>query len=263
MTCSANPRPAESQTAVRIAGNRRVGAGVHLLRFRAPAIARAAQPGQFLHLLAPGMALLRRPFSIHDIDGDGIAILYRIAGQGTALLSRLRQGEPLDVVGPLGRPFAIENGRPHHIVVAGGIGIAPLQLLLRRLRAAKLSPLLCYGCATKTELRPHLRVKRIVATDDGSCGAKGFVTAALEAALDRYPGAQLYGCGPWPMLKALAAIAARRRLPCQVSLESFMACGVGACQGCVVKAVDGYRTVCHDGPVFESAAIDWDQEPVV
>jgi len=263
MTSSARPIPAESQLTVLLTGQQQINAKVHLLRFRSAAIARAAQPGQFLHLQAPGCAaLLRRPFSIHDVSGDIVSILYRIAGAGTQLLSRSRKGQRLDVIGPLGKPFLIDRDRRHHIVIAGGIGIAPLQFLLRRLRAARLSPLLFYGCTTKDDIMPHLDVKKVTATDDGSCGAKGYITAALQRQMARFPGAQLYACGPWPMLRAVARIAAQHRLSCQVSLESFMACGVGACQGCVVRTAAGYRTVCHDGPVFDGADIDWQQGPL-
>jgi dihydroorotate dehydrogenase electron transfer subunit len=167
----------------------------------------------------------------------------------------------IDVIGPLGRPFTIDTRQTHHIVAAGGIGIAPLQFLLRRLRAARLSPLLFYGCTTKHEFLPHLDVTKVTTTDDGSCGSKGYVTSALSRWVTAHPGARLYACGPWPMLRAVARIAGEHHLACQVSLESLMACGIGACQGCVVRTVDGYRTVCHDGPVFDSTAIDWSQEP--
>ena len=263
MTTRTRPIHAESQLRVVIDGQRRVGGDVQLLRFRAPAIARAAQPGQFLHLRVPGATLLRRPFSIHDVIGDRVSVLYRLVGAGTLQLAGISTGGIVDVIGPLGRPFAIDPVPRHQIVVAGGIGIAPLQFLLRRLHHARLAPLLFYGCTTKHELLPHLAVKKVTTTDDGSCGSKGFVTSALQEWTATHPGARLYACGPWPMLRAVAQIAARHGLPCQVSLESLMACGIGACQGCVVKTVNGYRTVCHDGPVFDSADIDWSQEPVV
>ena len=262
MTCNGKTIRAESQRAVLVASQRRIAADVFLLRFHSPAIARTAQPGQFLHLRLPGGApLLRRPFSIHDVTGDSVSLLYRVAGGGSRLLSGIPRGRMIDVIGPLGRPFAIDTGQRHQIVVAGGIGIAPLQFLLRRLRAARAAPTLFYGCQTKKQFLPHLNVKQVATTDDGSCGGKGLVTAALQREIARFPGAALYACGPWPMLRAVAGIAARHSLPCQVSLEAHMACGVGACQGCAVRTVDGYRTVCHDGPVFGSAEIDWSQEP--
>ncbi|MDI6739084.1 MAG: dihydroorotate dehydrogenase electron transfer subunit [Candidatus Edwardsbacteria bacterium] len=256
---------AEFQLIAAVASNRKVKRDVHLLSFRSPAVARAARPGQFLHLRIPECSapLLRRPFSIHDVIGDRIFVLYRIAGAGTLSLSRIEPGREIDIIGPLGSFFVIDANTRPHLVVAGGIGIAPLQFLLRRIKARGIAPVLFYGCPTKNDLVPHLRVDRLLATDDGTCGRKGFVTAAFEQAVDRYSGARVYACGPWPMLRAVARACRARALSCQTSLEARLACGVGACQGCVVKGLDSYLTVCRDGPVFDAKNIDWDQAPVV
>jgi dihydroorotate dehydrogenase electron transfer subunit len=249
----------------RVVANRALRPDVGRLTFRSPPVARSARPGQFLHVRVSGLPhpLLRRPFSVHDVAGDRVSILYRIVGTGTGLLSRLRTGETVDIAGPLGNPFTAVPGAPGHLVVAGGIGIAPMQFLLRRLTSLRLSPRLFYGCPSKRDLLPHLAVDRVLATDDGTCGARGFVTAALERELDRHPGAAVYACGPWPMLRETARICRQRGLRCQVSLEARMACGVGACQGCVVRGAGSYLTVCHDGPVFDAGQIDWEQEFVL
>lgn len=247
-----------------VVSNRMVRHDVGRLWLRSRPLARQARPGQFLHLRTSGTAatILRRPFSIHDVAGDRIAVLYRVVGDGSRALATLPAGSPVDAIGPLGQPFRIAPSRPP-LVVAGGIGIAPLQFLLRRMTARGLRPRLLYGCQTRRALLPHLPVPRAVTTDDGSCGERGLVTAALARAIGRRPGAAVYACGPWPMLRETARLCRDRGVPCQVSLEARMACGVGACQGCVVKGTAGYLTVCHDGPVFDARAIDWDQDGVV
>ncbi|MCU0607052.1 MAG: dihydroorotate dehydrogenase electron transfer subunit [Candidatus Edwardsbacteria bacterium] len=243
-----------------VVSNRMIRPDVGRVWFRSRALARQARPGQFLHLRVPdaNAAILRRPFSIHDVVGDRIAILYRVVGDGTRALSALSAGAPVDVIGPLGIPFRVMPSRPP-LVVAGGIGIAPLQFLLRRMTARGLHPRLLYGCLTRSALLPHLAVTRAVTTDDGSCGGRGLVTAALAREIGRRPGAAVYACGPWPMLRETARLCRERGVPCQVSLEARMACGVGACQGCAVKGTAGYLTACHDGPVFDARTIDWDQ----
>lgn len=248
-----------------ITANRMVRPDVWLLSFRSPAIRDSIRPGQFLHVRVPNASdsLLRRPFSIHDVSGGSISILYRVVGAGTLSLSRLRTGTTVDVAGPFGTPFSIDPGARGHVIVAGGIGIAPMQFLLRRLRSMGISPLLYYGCPTRSDLLPHLKVKRTVTTDDGSCGTKGYVTIALERAIDRLTGTAVYACGPWPMLQETARICLGRGLSCQVSLEARMACGVGACLGCVIRGTGSFLTVCHDGPVFDARSVVWDQKPVV
>ncbi len=239
------------------------GPDAWLLAFRSAAVARSAAPGQFLLVRPPdcSRAMLRRPISISDVSGDRVELLFRVAGAGTRSLAGLTPGRVIDIIGPLGSPFDIVPGPVRHIAVAGGIGIAPLRFLLRRIRARRLPVTLCYGCRTKRELVPHCAVDRIVATDNGSCGIRGLVTTALSRAVDSHPGAAVYACGPWPMLRETARICAERGLSCQVSLESRMACGVGACQGCAVKGTGSYLTVCKDGPVFDARTVDWDQEP--
>jgi dihydroorotate dehydrogenase electron transfer subunit len=124
----------------------------------------------------------------------------------------------------------------------------------------KLDTRVFYGCSGKDEMLPCPWPGKVIATDDGSCGFKGFVTEAFASHLERFRKPVVYACGPWPMLKRTALICRQHRIPCQVSLEAMMACGVGACQGCVVQGAKGYLTVCQQGPVFDSRDIDWDQE---
>lgn len=250
-----------------VLSHRKVSAQARRISLYLPSIAKASGPGQFLHLRIPSGSsspLLRRPFSINDVQGNGVSVLYEVKGTGTELLSGLRTGDTLDVVGPLGKGFVIEPRRKDHLLVAGGMGLAPMGLLVRRLTGMGLKPELLYGCRSSAQLmRPGLRGCRI-SSEDGSCGRKGLVTSLLLDRLKICRDPAVYTCGPWPMLRAVAGICRDRNIPCQVSLESLMACGVGACQGCVVRSSDGsYISVCDKGPVFDSRRIDWDQDCVI
>jgi dihydroorotate dehydrogenase electron transfer subunit len=196
-------------------------------------------------------------------------MLYRVVGKGTARLSALREGDSLDVLGPLGRGFDPRGDDEEKLLVGGGIGLAPLHLLATQLAKRKSPVRLFAGGRTRDDLLclaefEGLGVDCRCATEDGSFGARGVVTVALESHLAALKGrAALYACGPDGMLRALAKIAAGRALPCQVSLEERMACGVGACLGCVTAGrnhspqTPDYRCVCAEGPVFESGELAW------
>ncbi len=246
--------------------NRFVAPGIYRLRIEAPAIARAARPGQFLMLrvrqtLDP---LLRRPFSIHAVhDFRTVDILYRVVGKGTNLLTAIKKGERLDIVGPLGRGFSWREDLLS-LLVAGGMGIAPLfflaQIIARNGAGAKTSVLI--GARNKIEL---LCVKELRAmglqveatTEDGSAGKRGLVTDLITR---RFITSQpiLYTCGPHPMLRTVANLARGHGLSCQVSLESFMACGLGACLGCAAEMRNGdFVRVCKEGPVFDAYEVAW------
>ncbi len=221
--------------------------------------------------------VFRRPFSVAGLGADGeIELLIELRGSGTLALSQMPLGASLRILGPLGTGFTMpavtavkENGgshaealvvsEPSAAVVAGGIGVAGIRLLARRLAARGVETTIYVGARSSTDLLhgtlPKPEEVRI-ATDDGSTGARGTVCDLFDADAGSLPaGTLVYGCGPRPMLDALARIAARHGLACQVSLEEVMACGVGACRGCVVETVDGYRTVCRDGPVFDATKL--------
>jgi len=240
------------------------------LTLQAPAIAGAALPGQFVMArVADGFdPLLRRPFSIHQVTPDGaLRILFKVVGRGTARLSQLTAGLHLDLIGPLGRGFAIEPGRPA-CLVGGGIGAAPLlflaEKLLTRCRPAEIQILL--GARTRAEAEALLRefelldLKVRVATDDGSLGYHGLVPELL--ARQASPAAEaVYSCGPFLMMKEVARLCKAAGRPCQVSLETMMACGVSACLGCAIPAkTGGYLHVCKEGPVFRAEEVVW--EPI-
>jgi dihydroorotate dehydrogenase electron transfer subunit len=233
-----------------------------------PEVAADACPGQFVMVRAgEGMdPLLRRPFSIHQVAAEGLVrILIKVIGKGTKALSTLQPGQHLDVLGPLGRGFAY-NPEHHHYLVGGGIGIAPLLFLAEKIletnEPAAINVLL--GARTDAEIAPlvddfsRIGLKVQAATEDGSLGRQGLVTDLMVPGLTENP-AMIYACGPYPMLRAVAAIGRVRNRACQVSLETIMACGLGACLGCTVLRADmkGYVHVCKDGPVFNADDVAW------
>ena len=256
-----------------------VAPGVALLAFSSPRIATAFRPGQFVHV-ATGDAstLLRRPFSIARVRGEEIQLLYRVVGAGTRWLRDRGLGDSLDVLGPLGRPFALRDAAKRTLLVAGGLGLAPLLGLGERLReivgAETVEGLLGLRTAGET-FAPELTgaagsVAWGLATDDGSTGHAGTVVDLLErrlaalAAAGIAPGElALYAAGPEPMLAAAARLCVPRGLDLQVSLEAHMACGVGACRACgIVARADGTPLpdrVCKEGPVFAAADVLWEE----
>jgi dihydroorotate dehydrogenase electron transfer subunit len=234
----------------------------------APEVGRTARPGQFVMVkVSEGTApLLRRPLGLHDAGPEGFELYFRVAGQGTEILSRKRPGDRLDVIGPLGRGFTVAANGQTAWLVGGGRGIAPLLFLARVLKAAGAGPVVFYGGRTIDDIPLRDRLGKaglevLCSTDDGSFGFAGFVTALVEKELARTRPDHVYACGPDPMMKALAAITAKHGLPAEFSLESVMGCGVGACWGCVHRikneSGDGWVKICEEGPVFPGERILW------
>lgn len=262
--------------------NRLLARDTYLIRLHAPDLAAAIRPGQFVMLRPPRGTdpLLGRPFALYDTVLDergrpvGIDIVYLVVGKMTGLLAGLAAGAALDVWGPLGNGFPEPAGADHVALVAGGIGQTPFLAHVRELlgtrgyagqpasrRAERVS--LYYGVRS-AELAAGVEDFRAagaevhLASNDGSLGYHGFVTQLLE---QHAAPQHVFGCGPEPMLHALAEQALRRDVPCHLSLETPMACGVGICFSCVtpVKTADGwdYRRVCVDGPVFDARCLHW------
>ena len=238
-------------------------ARTYLLRLKSPRIAEQVQPGQFVHvkLTALGEMLLRHPFGVAAVDKTQgtIDIIYRVVGEFTRALAAVTPSDQLSVLGPLGHGFDLAaNGRV--LLVGGGTGLAPLLFLASYLGAEKTDVLM--GARTKEELfwqdlfRPF--VKGIfTTTDDGSLGTRGTVMVLLPSLLAQgYE--RVYVCGPSPMMKAVAHECDSRNIACQVSLERYMACGMGACLSCTCQGREKRLKVCTDGPVFWSKEVaEW------
>jgi len=237
---------------------------IFVLSFESSAIARAVLPGQFVNVRAwTGCdPLLRRPFSVYHVDGPVVSILFNVVGKGTRHLSELKQGDLLDVLGPLGVPFQISGGAAGTaVLVAGGLGVAPLPLLTMHLQKLKKRVVTYLGARTKGFLAHKYLENLSVATDDGTAGFRGTVIDLLKHDLPSLAADHpvLFGCGPNAMLRALANVAEERHIHCQVSLEGPMGCGFGICQGCPVRVKrqqGSYLLMCREGPVFESSTIE-------
>ncbi|TAN44506.1 MAG: dihydroorotate dehydrogenase electron transfer subunit [Nitrospirae bacterium] len=222
-------------------------------------------PGQF-YMLESGRStdpLLKRPFSVFRFNEGSLQFLYRIRGRGTTSIAGFNKGDLINVVGPLGKAYPEPDGR--FMAVTGGVGIASLYSLLERNRG---NSVLFYGARNAAELlyreeAEKLSAKAFFTTDDGSAGEQGLVTDKLsEFIKNEGKSMPVYACGPHPMLRKVAAIAKQNNLKCYVSLEEHMACGIGACLGCVVKAKSsvgdyGYKRVCKEGPVFDADEVLW------
>lgn len=239
------------------------------LTLKAPDIAGACKPGQFVMIrTAVGKdPMLRRPFSIHQSDASGqIQIYFKIVGRGTRMLAHVRVGEELSVFGPLGKGFDIDDTSPV-CIIGGGLGIAPMLFLAKEVSRCKKenneSDIIILGGRSKGEVEPlindfkQIGIRTVSSTDDGSFGKKGYVTDILQS-IDLAKDTRVYACGPEPMMGAINAFCQQHNLRCQVSVESVMACGMGACLGCNRPVGEGrYVHVCLDGPVFESKELEW------
>ncbi|MGH7410362.1 MAG: dihydroorotate dehydrogenase electron transfer subunit [Candidatus Methylomirabilis sp.] len=280
-----------SDVLVEVVVNAEIAPGYFSLRLRGPSALGRFRPGQFLMIgwaegldpLLPRAMSIRRARPVPSKGGRGtgrasrdaeVEILYKIYGRGTALLAGMSRGRRLRVLGPLGNAFEMPRSATKLLLVAGGIGVPPIAALAEALPHGGARPkrtlhvflggkskpdLLCIADFRRAGATVHL------ATEDGSAGFRGFVTELLEENLHRSsppPSAVLYACGPEAMLASLAIIAEKHDLPYQASLEANMACGFGACVGCVVPVVGGeghqtFRLVCKDGPVFNGRQIHW------
>jgi len=249
-----------------------LGAGHHVLSLACPEIAIGAQPGQFVHLRVTGTydPLLRRPISVMlaDRQAGTIELLVRAVGRGTDMLANLSAGNVVDVMGPLGNGFPLPQSGQEPLLVAGGVGVAPLVFLADRLQLAPGGHYVrgLMGAATQDALACWQefagRCEEFqVTTDDGTAGEPGLVTDLLPAQLERGGIAAVYTCGPRPMMARVAAICAQYSVTCWASLEQFMGCGIGACLGCVIPTHGEPKNqrVCTDGPVFHASTVAWEE----
>lgn len=272
-TAAVHARPV--QTRGEVLAVRRVGA-YHALTLVAPGIVEQFRPGQFVALAVGGedsSMLLRRTFSVHKVTDRGpyggtVEIVFAVHGRGTAWLARRRATDRVDVVGPLGRPFALPRDAVKCTLVGGGYGSAPLFALADQLRARRCRVDFVLGAATEDRLFGVLDAKRMsatlaITTEDGSLGTRGIVSDVLGDVLGRADTDVVYACGPMGMLRAVSAVAAEHGAPAQCAVEESMACGIGVCMTCVLPVIgeDGVTRMvrsCVEGPVFRGERVRWD-----
>ncbi|MBI2777827.1 MAG: dihydroorotate dehydrogenase electron transfer subunit [Chloroflexi bacterium] len=281
------------QVGAELLESREILPGQWLQRYHAPALASGSRAGQFVHVRTGDLSgmVLRRPFSINtaDMTSGTITIHFRTVGRGTEWFTHLRAGDSIDMLGPLGRPFEVDPRSRHLLLIAGGLGMAGVRALADEAIRDGRQVTLLFGAQRARDVYPTSllpdEIEYVVATDDGSMGHHGYVTDLVpryEAWAD-----QAFACGPEPMLRGLARLAAgrrerlgvaklgrkrgagrgdpagspaaRRKAFLQVSMEQRMGCAVGACLGCVVMATSGTpQRVCREGPVFAAEEIDWE-----
>lgn len=266
------------QALASVIGNDEIARDVFVLRLEEADQARDARPGQFVHLRcgpSDGLStdpLLRRPLSIlrtgaspqNGLPVSQYEVLYDVVGRGTELLSRLRPGDLVDVLGPLGQSFTIERTTQRLLLVGGGVGVVPLVALAEEALRQGLAVTLLAGFRSADKVYPAAlvpeAVEYVVATNNGSFGHHGLVTELIPDYVDWAD--QVCACGPVPMLKALTTIEGLRRVgrrgkSVQIAMEEHMGCAVGVCLGCVVPTRRGLQRVCRDGPVFELEEMGW------
>ncbi|MFH0855618.1 MAG: dihydroorotate dehydrogenase electron transfer subunit [Candidatus Omnitrophota bacterium] len=264
----------KTQMEARILSQTRIKGNYWHSELLAPRIAKNALPGQFINIRVSDNfdPFLRRPISIHGVSATSVRIFYEVVGKATEALAQKKAGESLDIIGPLGNGFDFGKrmaGNEKQVLVAGGMGVAPLMFAAQRLmenekRKTKGRVIVLIGARRKDDLLCANDFKKLgcdvrIATDDGSNGFKGRVSDLLEhllSAID-YRLSAVYACGPKPMLQAVADISNEYGLAAQLSLEEHMSCGIGACLGCVVKTKAGLKRVCKEGPVFLAKDLAW------
>ncbi|WP_172135528.1 dihydroorotate dehydrogenase electron transfer subunit [Adlercreutzia sp. ZJ473] len=263
----------------RILANACVGPRLWLMELEAPAIAATVEPGQFVHMRVPLMPerILRRPFSIYarDVQAGTVEVLYQVVGAGTDHMTTLREDLACELMGPVGRGWQPPASARRALLVGGGVGAAPLFMLAEQLVGAGVRTDVVLGAQTESALACRGRYEELLATgascgcagarcatDDGSFGRAGFCTSLVEEALAEADAAgepydYVAVCGPEPLMRIVAGMAAQSGVPCEVSMEKRMACGIGACLSCVVDTRAGKKRSCVDGPVFPAEELMW------
>jgi len=256
-----------------VSESRRIAENHVLLSIAADDVFESAVPGQFVMIRAQnrGFPFLGRPISIYGLRRTkrnvAIELLIRVVGAGTSVLADLTEGDRVYLIGPLGNGYAFFPDKKNIIIVAGGIGIAPLAFLADAYSRAGAQRVLCYfGARSKDQLIGLERLKRtcskvLLSTEDGSTGHFGMITDLFESDVKKFDREEtaVYVCGPESMLAKMQSIVKKYPVPCQVSVEERMACGLGACLGCAVRMKNGgYRRACKEGPVFDIDDVDFE-----
>jgi len=234
-----------------------IGTNVFLLKLHSDKIATQAKPGQFVNIKVSNsnFPLLRRPFSICNVEGNSFTIMFISIGRGTSVLQHKQKGEVIDIIGPLGNGFTIEGDYNKAVIVAGGIGAAPFPFLIKEFEKFG-KEIICFsGGRTKNDCITYEMKNVLTATDDGSLGFTGNVVELLKTEITKLKNdnIKMFGCGPNAMLKSLQQFCLANTIEAEISTESSMACGFGICQGCPIESTknkDKYLLVCKDGPIF-------------
>ncbi|TES90996.1 MAG: dihydroorotate dehydrogenase electron transfer subunit [Candidatus Cloacimonadota bacterium] len=247
-----------------VISNKHIDDNIFLIELLLPGFDGKAEPGQFIMIKIDETydPFLRRPYSIFECKKEKVKILIKTVGKGSKMIAEKKRKEEMDILGPLGNGFPVDKNN-YPILVAGGMGIAPLWFLGRRLTKLRNKFSIIFGEKTTTPLAEEIKktfgAKVFFVTDDGSRGIKLTASAALPLILDKSPYRKfsIYACGPKGMLKDVINFGSGRNIPVYVSLEEKMACGIGVCLGCSVKrrGTDGFLTVCRDGPVFKGEEV--------
>lgn len=243
--------------------NRRLNNDFFVLELAANSLIPELKPGQFVQAKVEGSpdTFLRRPLSIHDVDYEKntIKILVQVAGKGTERLSKLKEGDSLNIIYPLGNSFSLPAENANVLLIGGGCGVAPLLFLGKYLKSKDYTLGILLGFRNSNRIIEYNEYEKIgsvyLTTEDGSEGVKGFITDHPVLKERRFD--HICCCGPESMMKAVAAYCLENKITCEVSLENLMACGFGVCLCCVVNTVDGNLCTCIDGPVFNIKALKW------
>ncbi len=255
--------PKKRSELLEVLENRTINKDYYVLEVKSPVSTAGILPGQFVEMLVQDTrnAFLRRPISIYDVNPErnSFELLIQIVGEGTRLLAELKAGDKVDIIYPLGKTFTTLDAGKKALLVGGGVGVAPLLYLSKKLKTANIEThILLGGRGTDNiiETQNFEQYSKVyVSTDDGSMGEKGFVTQ--HSIMQNMDFDMIYTCGPDPMMRAVASLAKEQNIECEASLENMMACGIGACLCCVTTTVDGHKCVCTDGPVFNTKVLEW------
>lgn len=244
------------QEHVIVTANREIKPEIQLLTFESSSLPSISRPGQFV-MVSCGCGqerLLRRPFSIHRVDENSVSLLFAVVGGGTEWLAKRQKGEKLDILGPLGNGFRLPILPASLLLVAGGLGIAPLSFLAQMALQKGHQVTLLYGVRTASQLVPIEllpdNLQLLISTEDGSSGEKGLVSSLIPSFAKQAD--RIYACGPLPMYRTISEVCSQDFIdkPVQISLEVRMGCGLGFCYACTIKTRQGLKQVCKDGPVF-------------
>ncbi len=251
----------------KVLSNTHLGRNLYLMEVESPEISAALQPGQFVHMHLPNMEghILRRPFSVYDVHPEKgtMEIMYQTVGFGSTHMVNIQPGETVSNIGPVGKGWHAPENCKRALLVGGGVGAAPLFMYAKQLVADGVEVDVVLGAQTAEAMVASGRYEEalgkapVIATDDGSLGYSGFCTYPTQDLLNQNTYDHVACCGPEPLMRIVAGMAAQAGVECQVSMERRMACGVGACLSCVVDTNDGKKRCCVDGPVFEADEVVW------